>query len=101
MVTSASTTELLKALLAARRQFKPVLKDSQATIGSGRFYTYADLAQLIEATMPALLEHDLRVIQSVDAESSTLVSQILHAPSGEYLEARYPLNLDQTPQQLG
>jgi hypothetical protein len=43
----------------------------------------------------------LLVVQNVDAESSTLVSRIVHAPSSQYLEARYPLNLDQPPQGLG
>ena len=43
MYASDSVTELLKALVAARQRFQPVVKEHTATIGAARTYHYADL----------------------------------------------------------
>lgn len=101
MRTSETTKDLLAALLQARRKFKPVVKDSTAQISQSRAYLYADLNGLLEATMPALLEHNLVVMQAVDAETSTLITRLAHADSDQWVESAYPLTLDAPPQALG
>jgi hypothetical protein len=100
MRTSDSIVELVKALVAARKAFTPVLRDSTAQVGANRTYTYADLAAVLEATMPALLAHGLVVIQAIDAAGSMLITRLVHT-SGEWVESDYLLPLEVAPQQLG
>lgn len=100
MYTSESITELLQALLAARKQFRPVVKDSSAQIRAGQSYHYADLQTVIDSTMPALVDNNLLVLQVIDAERSLLLTRLAHV-SGQWVESRFPLNFDQGPQQVG
>ncbi len=100
MRTSDSTVELVKALVAARPAFKPVIRDAIGQVGSDRTYRYADLAGLLEAVQPALTAHGLVVLQAVDAETATLITRVAHV-SGEWAEAAYPLKLDLAPQAFG
>jgi hypothetical protein len=100
MRTSDSLAELLPALIAARKVFAPVRRESTAQIGASRSYHYADLATLLEAVLQPLLDHGLLVVQAVDAPSSTLITRVLHV-SGQWVECDYPLLLDQPPQALG
>lgn len=100
MRTSESIADLTKALIVARRAFAPVRKDTKGQVGQNREYFYAALPGILDATLPALLEHGLVVLQAVDAETSCLITRLAHV-SGEWAEATYPLNLDLPPQQLG
>ena len=100
MYTSESITELLQALLAARKRFRPVVKESSAQIRAGQPYHYADLQTVIDSTMPALVENNLLVLQVIDPEQSLLVTRLAHV-SGQWVESRFPLNFDQGPQQVG
>lgn len=100
MRTSDSTNKLIEALVAARPAFTPVRKDAVGQVGSDRQYRYADLAGLLEATMPALTAHGLAVLQAIDAETSTLITRVEHV-SGEWVEAAYPLVISLQPQALG
>jgi hypothetical protein len=98
--TSEATTALVTALVKARSAFKPVIKESVGQVGQNREYKYADLAGILDATMPALLAQGLIVLAAVDAESATLITRLAHV-SGEWAEAAYPLKLDLPPQQFG
>jgi hypothetical protein len=100
MYTSESITELLPALLAARKRFRPVVKESSAQIRAGQPYHYADLQTVIDSTMPALVDNNLLVLQVIDAEQSQLVTRLAHV-SGQWVESRFPLNFDQGPQHVG
>jgi hypothetical protein len=100
MRTSESIVELVKALVTARKAFTPVLRDSTAQVGANRTYTYADLAAVLEATMPALLAQSLVIIQAIDVAGSMLITRLVHI-SGEWIESEYLLPLDVAPQQLG
>ena len=100
MRTSDSTNELVKALVAARSAFTPLRKDAVGQVGSDRQYRYADLAGLLEATMPALTQHGLTVLQAIDAETATLITRVEHV-SGEWVESAYPLTINLPPQQFG
>jgi len=100
MRTSESTQNLIGSLLAARRLFAPVVKGAVGQVGQNREYKYADLGALLDATLPALLDQGIVVLQAVDAETSTLITRLAHT-SGEWAEAAYPLKLDQAPQAFG
>jgi ERF superfamily len=100
MRTSEATTALITALVKANSAFKPVIRAATGQVGQNREYKYADLAGILDATMPALLAQGLIVLQAVDAESSTLITRLAHV-SGEWAEAAYPLKLDLPPQQFG
>ena len=100
MRTSDSTKELMTALVAARAAFTPLRKDAVGQVGSDRQYRYADLAGLLEATLPALTAHGVTVLQAIDAETATLITRVEHV-SGEWVESAYPLTINLPPQQFG
>jgi len=100
MRTSDTITDLIAALLAARPTFAPVVKESTAQVGAGRTYSYATLHAVLAAVQPALIANGLLLWQAVDAESSCLITRLSHT-SGQWVEATYPLAMDQAPQQLG
>jgi hypothetical protein len=100
MRMSEQTTNLITALVAARAAFRPVTKDAIATVGKDREFQYADLAAILDAVIPALCANALVLLQSIDAESSSLITRLTHT-SGEWVESVYPLKLEQTPQAFG
>jgi hypothetical protein len=104
---SESITKLLEALNAARKQFAKVLKDKEAVVpiktGGAYRYKYADLANVLEATDPAMIENGLNVLQVPCARNEGPALQtILTHVSGEWLSDYMLLpKTDATPQQLG
>jgi hypothetical protein len=100
MRSSESIGKLLDAYRAAAVEFDPIVRDQVGQIGADRKYKYAGLSGTLEATQPALLKHGISVFQAVDAETSTLVTRVIHS-SGEWIEATYPVKLDQAPQACG
>ena len=100
MRTSEQTTTLIAALVAARGAFAPITKNAVGHVGKDTPTRYADLTAILEATIPPLLVNGIMVIQSIDAESSCLITRLQHT-SGEWCESAYPLKLDLPPQQLG
>jgi hypothetical protein len=101
MNTSPELKTLLPALIKARAKFTPLTKRHTVKIGAYS-YQYADLASLLEATMPALLEQGLILTQAphADEQGFCLVSRLSHT-SGEFIETRYPLKVYDKPQEQG
>ena len=89
MKTSLELAHLLAALLLARGAFTPIHKNATAQVGRGAF-PYADLGAVLEAVLPALTAQGLSLVQCIDAESSSLLTRLLHT-SGEWVESVYPL----------
>lgn len=102
MRISDSTTALVAALVKARADFPAIPKDAVARVGKdgAREYHYADLSAILDAIGPGLARYELAILQSVDAESSSLITRLAHT-SGEWVECTYPLQMDQAPQALG
>ena len=102
MRTSDSTTALVAALVKARADFPAIPKDAVARVGKdgAREYHYADLSAILDAIGPVLAVRELAILQSVDAESSSLITRLAHT-SGEWVECTYPLQMEQAPQALG
>jgi len=91
MRTSEQLTTLLGALVLARKDFKPITKDATGVVGKDHPYRYADLAGILDAILPACLANGLIILQSIDAESSSLTTRVAHV-SGEWVECVYPLS---------
>lgn len=83
-----TTSEVLKALALAQREFHAITKDSTAQVGT-RSYHYADLATILASVKPALIKHDL--ILSQTADGGVLLTNLYHAPSGQCLTCRVPI----------
>lgn len=82
---SPTIGELTKALAAAHKDFKPVLKDANNPFFKSK---YADLAGVIDATGDALSAHDLAVIQSPGriANGHIFLTTLLSHSSGEWVK---------------
>lgn len=80
---SSEIGELGKALASAGLEFDSAVKDTSNPFFKSK---YADLAELIRATRPALSKHGLVVIQSprVNERSACVTTMLLHS-SGQWL----------------
>ena len=87
--------KLLPALVEAKKNFKPISKDS---INPHYKKKYASLSAILEAIEPALLEQSLLISQAV--QESLLVTRLYHA-SGQFLEAVYVLPSIEDMQKVG
>jgi hypothetical protein len=100
MRTSEQLTTLLGALVLARKDFKPITKDATGVVGKDHPYKYADLSGILEAIIPACLTNGLVILQSIDAETSSLTTRVAHV-SGEWVECVYPLPSTTSAQAFG
>lgn len=96
---------LAEALAKAQGAMASPAKTKRAKIESQKgsySYTYADLADVIEATRKPLADNGLSCCQiiSYDGQALLLTTQLQHA-SGEWLRSTYPLPLHQRPQDQG
>jgi hypothetical protein len=105
MQRSEQINELIAALVKARAKFKPVLKDTDNPFYKSK---YADLSSIIDATMPALNENGLVIIQCVDCtveSSTTVIETILAHQSGQFISSELHLPATQKdrfdPQSVG
>ena len=73
------------AFLAARREFRPVIKTGRNSFlkKNGKDYEYATFDDIVRATFPALSEHGLMVVQKTDAERGTVVTSVVQVSTGE------------------
>jgi hypothetical protein len=74
------------AMSKAQNEFKPIIKDSNNPFYNSK---YADLANVIEATRPALAKYELSVVQSISTDlehmAVTVTTRVMHS-SGEWAE---------------
>lgn len=102
---SPAIGSLAEALAKAQGSMESPAKTKRAKIESQKgaySYTYADLADVIDATRKPLSANGLSVAQIISYEGSALIltTQLQHA-SGEWLRSTYPLPLHQRPQDQG
>lgn len=80
---SQTIGELVKALVAASKNFKPVIKDKINPYFKSR---YADLSSVLDATTDALLAEGLVIVQApLVNESKAGVTTMLMHTSGEWM----------------
>lgn len=86
--------KLLPALIKAKNNFAPILKDGKNPHYKSK---YATLDGILDAVQPALASEGIVIIQTLDTkEGKTILKTLLFHESGESLESNYPLpdNLD-------
>lgn len=102
MSTDTPATSLYPALLAAMREFNPVVKNKQNPHLKN---FYADLSAVLEAVTEPLASHGLLIVQRFSSDQGTpiLITEIVHAESGQSIASALPVICkDPTdPQKLG
>lgn len=90
---------LIKSLIKAKKEFKPIIFNRSAKITESRSFEYADLSALFEATEEALLKHGLVIVQILDQD--LLKTKIMHE-SGESIESNVKIELNYAdPKKMG
>lgn len=85
--TSASIKNIAKALAAAQRAFKPIVKDKK-----GFKYTYASLDSCLRSVEEGLWDHGLTYItQVVVFHKKEYLRAVLMHESGEWLASYFPI----------
>jgi len=98
---SEQRDQLFTALAKARKTFKPVLRKSRNPFFKSK---YADLAEILDATVESLSDNGLSVMQfpTMDMEGHVVIITVLGHASGQWAEGRLPMPIaKQTPQEVG
>lgn len=98
MKTSEQTKELFSALAKAQGEFFEIKKNCTAKVegvtASGKEYKYeykyADLSDVLKATMPALSKNGLSIMQGPSPDTKLMLTRLAHS-SGEWIETEYPI----------
>lgn len=92
---------LADALAKAQGEFPRILKDKEANAGKYT-YAYADLADVIDGIKVALSKYSIAYTQPTRIRDGALVlvTKLMH-PSGQELEAEWPLPARGTAQEMG
>src|ERR1700675_4533183 len=104
MIKSDSVAKLTVALIAAKREFNPILRESEnpGFKRDGKVSKYADLSTVIEATEPALLDNGLVVVQFPHSEGDRIgVLTMLVHESGEFLQHEFTFAIARQDAQTG
>lgn len=94
--SNINLSKLALALSKAQSDFKQIKKNKKASFKSSKghtiSYSYADLADVIEAIQPALSSNELSIIQKLEFRLNHfgLVTMLLHS-SGASVETFHPL----------
>lgn len=100
------TGSLAKALAKAQSEFKDIKRDKTANVkmktGGTFSYSYVSLANIIDATQPALHKNGLAVTQVFDEKdgATSLCTHLFHE-SGESITSTMPIRQDADPQKFG
>lgn len=94
MQISNECAKVAAALAAAQKNFAPIPKDREVTVttktgGSYRF-KYATLDAIRSATMPALAEQGLALVQGLSEDGTALETLLVHS-SGEWMKNSTPM----------
>lgn len=93
MQTSPEVAEIAKALAAAQKAFAPIPKDREVTVttqkGSYKF-KYATLDAIRNATLPALCEQGVAVVQGLTEDGHGLETTLFHS-SGQWIKGTTPM----------
>lgn len=101
MNISTATDKLIPALIKARGEIEPPVKNREGQARGGK-YPYADLGSVLEAVMDPLAANDIALISAPGCEGQAyvLTTRLAHI-SGQWVEAMYPLPGGVNPQELG
>ena len=87
---SEQRNELFTALAKARKAFKPVIKRSSNPFFKSK---YADLAEILDATVDSLSDNGLSVLQlpSMDESGHVVITTVIGHSSGQWMEGSLPM----------
>lgn len=100
MKTSDKTDELIKALLAAQKEFPPIPKTRQGQLGN-RKYMYADINDILDLVKPVLHKHGLVLQHGMESNGHSAVTCRLSHVSGQWQQSSLKLSDNLTAQALG
>lgn len=83
MRTSETTKELYKAIFQAKKQFNDIHKKAKNPHFKSN---YADLNTILAAIEPSLEEAGLLLLQGCDGNVTSMITRLVHAESGEFVE---------------
>lgn len=89
LATSGDVRAVMAALCRAHAEYGRVVKTRKADAGIRGSYSYANLADVASAVMPALTSEGLFVMQVPCGD--VLVTRITHGESGQWIEGAMPL----------
>lgn len=98
---SGGRDQIFTAMAKARKTFKPVLRKSKNPFFKSK---YADLAEILDATVESLSDNGLSVMQfpSMDMQGHVVIITVLGHSSGQWAEGRLPMPISKmTPQEVG
>lgn len=106
MLASEKIDQLAAALAKAQAEMPPVNKTKTARVQmkSGGTYTfdYADLADVLDVVRGVLSANSLAVVQGADViDGRTLLTTRLMHASGQWIESKYAMAAQGTPQEKG
>jgi len=98
MKTSENTADLFKAFVAAQSELKNAVFDKVNPHFKSK---YATLAGMRDGITPVLSKNGLAVIQGTwcEGQDAAVYTRLVHT-SGQWIESRYPFQIDK-PQQMG
>lgn len=94
MYTSEKVDLILAAILKAVANFGPLVKSASNPHFKSR---YLPLDGLVEAVAPALFKEGVLLMQGADPEDDngvTLMTRLIHAPSGQYVQNAVRVPMD-------
>ena len=88
MQMSDTIGKLTGALIKAKRNFKPIIKNRSISFGSGKPIAYADMESMRVATEGALGEQGICIYQNIEpTEDYVIVITVLAHESGEFMQS--------------
>lgn len=87
--------EIYQALLAAKLEFKPIIKNKRNHFKG----EYADLDTILSVVEPSLIKYGLLITQTV--EGYNLVTRVIHVVTAQEIKSSYPLPEGLDPQKFG
>lgn len=98
---SQAIGELVSALAAAKKSFKPVKKETDGQVGT-RSYKYADLSSVVDAYQDALTTNGLILTHTLRPQDGHMVlSTTVYHVSEQWLSSEAPVPALDRPQELG
>lgn len=102
LTMSLEIGKITAAIAKAQSSTKPIKKGKSADAGTRGKYEYADLASVLEATMPAFGAHGIAVIQGVSSQRGCVHITTVLAHDGEWMSSTLTIPVGQdAAQQLG
>ena len=101
--SKARVGSIAAALLASQEQFPRVIKTRTAQIGNKFSYHYAEFSEILEQLGPVLRANGITYTFPMESDNgmARVCCRLIHAASGETIEACIPMKVDADPREDG